>query len=157
MNVVCLFRQNSHRFSLSDSVQNSEPHAVLALPGIIPQNILAFRTITMLLARIQPKRQPYHNKDREDQALRGDPEVRQHVRISDALTHLASADFDIIAVATSKFTSSDRVFLFAKNPRRDDPLTDPIVTYPNIISATQPEDIGSQMLNDYIENLDGRS
>ena len=138
---------------------------------IVTNKILAFRTITMLLAQLQLKRPPYSEEGMAWEVQRlgsiSDRDARQGVRICDALTHLASRQRDIIAVATTSNTQAtssesgcdDRIYPFAKNPcRDDDPPTDgdPIITYPKIISAMKPEDMGSQMLNDYIENLDGR-
>jgi hypothetical protein len=153
------------------------------IPSSIPRNILAFRTITMMLAKLQPKQSFITEGD----AYEVSAGARREVRIFNALAHLATIDNDVVAL-TTKYTSDgitvlacvsipedppkkppqpegfiDQIisFVLMKNPCKDDPststVTDPIVTYPNIISATQPEDMGSQTLNDYIENLDGRS
>ena len=155
------------------------------IPSSIPRNILAFRTITMMLAKIQPM-QSFITKGDAYEVSAG---TRREVRISNALACLATIDNDVVAL-TTKYTSDgitvlacvsipedlpknlkppqpegyiDQIisFVLTKNPCKDDPststMTNPIVTYPKIISAMKPEDMGSQTLNDYIENLDGRS
>jgi hypothetical protein len=157
------------------------------IPSSIPRNILAFRTITMMLAKLQPKQtsesSPGRDRDASSTDYEVSPQTRREVRISDAFAHLAIVNNEVIALVTEY--SSDKMaivacastpenppekqpnpesyvgqclkFLFSKNPRRDDPPTDPVVTYPKIISTTQPEDMGSQTLRDYIQNLDGSS
>jgi hypothetical protein len=153
-------------------------------PSSTPTNILAFRTITTMLAKLQPTQTlagPSPSRD----ALSS--QARRDVRISDAFAHLAIANNEVVALATEYSPDSMTVmacasspedplekqlkpelggrsyidstirFIFTKNPRRDDPPTDPVVTYPNIISTTQPEDIGSRTLREYIDILDGIS
>jgi hypothetical protein len=148
----------------------------------IPRNILAFRTITMMLSKLQPRQTSSPDSDAFEHQVTA--EARREVRISDALAHLAIVEHEVIALAT-EFTPdgftvvacasgtpevppelekqpkpesyADQIygFLFTKNPRRDDPPANPVVTYPNIISAMPPDDMGSQTLGDYIQKLDG--
>jgi hypothetical protein len=153
----------------------------------IPRNILAFRTITMMLAMLQPNQS---TSPEGDAYLASDTDrlsdsARQEVRISDALAHLAIIDHEVVALATEHTTEKMTViacaiipevpsenppqtqpegymgrilsFVFMKNPREDDPPTEPVVTYPKIISASPPKDMGSGTLHDYIQKLDGSS
>jgi hypothetical protein len=151
-------------------------------PSSIPRNILAFRTITMMLAILKPKQTYSPDSDAfGDTQHQVTAEARQQVRISDALAHLAIIRHEVVALATEYSPDGmtvvacpstpdnpperqpkpegymDQVlgFLFTKNPRKDDPPADPVVTYPKIISAKQPDDMGSQTLREYIEKLDG--
>ena len=149
-----------------DDTQIPSPSNIPSHQSSIPRNILAFRTITMMLAKLHPKQTP--NPLAVDNTFTPDTlsaESLREVRISDALAHLAISEHEVVALAT-KYDSEDNTpqagdqiisFLFVKNPDRNDPITDPVVTYPNVISATQPEDMGSQTLLDYIQNLDGSS
>lgn len=62
----------------------------------IPENILAFRTITKLLNRIQ--------QDRETKIVQTqlDPAQIVELRISDAFATVAVTDFEVVAVATNR-------------------------------------------------------
>lgn len=152
-------------------------------PSSIPRNILAFRTITTMLAKLQPNQPEFSPSTSGVSDVSSD--VRRGVRISDALAHLAIVDHEVVAVTTQYTSEGMNVvacasisedptekppqtdsngllehiigLIFVKNPRKDDPPVDPVVTYPIIISPTQPEDMGSQTLHDYIHNLDGSS
>ena len=139
----------------------------------------------MMLAMLHPKQSSSPEGDAyvvtdTDQLSVGD---RQEVRILDALAHLAIIDHEVVALATERTSEKMTVlacasvpevppekppqtegymdqiisFLMMKNPRADDPPTDPVVTYPNIISASPPEDMGSRTLRDYLQKLDRRS
>lgn len=161
----------------SDIPSNIPSHDPLS----VPRNILAFRTITMMLANLQPKQTLAGSSPSRDVLS---AEARREVRISDAFAHLAIVNNEVVALTTAYSSDSMTVvacasipedplekqpepkperyvkqcykFLFTKNPSRDDPPTD-AVTYPTIISTTQPEDMGSQTLLDYIRELDGSS
>jgi len=66
----------------------------------IPENILAFRTITSILAQL-PRTKPFEAIDNL-KAQKWDPAERQEVKISDAFAHLAVAQHDVAALATSR-------------------------------------------------------
>jgi hypothetical protein len=116
-------------------------------PNDIPRNILAFRTITTILARIQQE-QPFNFSLKDSEILQAQ---QQELNISNALANLAVADHDIVAVATvqspeelnvvvcshsdsidqsppspspnasSRFWNlSDWKLIFSRNPRNDD-------------------------------------
>src|SRR5277367_4126706 len=65
-------------------------------PNDIPRNILAFRTITTILARVQPER-PFKISLKDSEIL---PAQQKELKISNALANLAVADYDVVAVAT---------------------------------------------------------
>ena len=128
-----------------------------SLPNDIPRNILAFRTITTMLARIQQERPfKFSPEDLEISAAQ-----QQELKIANALANLAIADHDIVAVATvhsaeelnviacthsesndqSPPSPSQNVvsrcwnFIFAKNPRRDEERDDESKDCPVVVDA----------------------
>jgi hypothetical protein len=100
--------------SPSDASGESAPFA--SPPGGIPKNILAFRTITMLLAKLQhDKPLKYSNEPGLDQ------DEAEELRISTAFANLANTDIDVIAIAAS--TSNHKVEVIAcANPENKDEL-----------------------------------
>jgi hypothetical protein len=116
-------------------------------PNDIPRDILAFRTITTILARIQQER-PFKISLTDSEIL---PAQQKELKISNALANLAVANHDVVAVATvqspeelnvvacprsdsvdqsppspspnasSRFWNlSDWKLIFSRNPRNDD-------------------------------------
>ena len=71
----------------------------------IPRNILAFRTITTLLAKIQQDTPITYSDalDRRDIS----PEHKQELKISNALANVANTDTDIVALVTRFSSFSD--------------------------------------------------
>lgn len=63
----------------------------------IPRNILAFRTITMLLSQLQAK------QTLETRPINMSAEDRTEARISDAFAHLAVAEYDVVALVTKRY------------------------------------------------------
>ena len=78
-------------------------------PCDIPQNILAFRTITTLLAKIQQERPiAYSNaSDRRDIS----PEKKQELKISNAFANLAVTNTDVVALVSKNL--GDRLEVIA--------------------------------------------
>lgn len=147
----------------------------------VPRNILAFRTITAILAQLQPKQEFKDSESYRQPEL--SPMDRQAVRISDALANLAITEHDVVALATERTSRNLTVlayastipkeettpnkespkeerpflfrFLFTKNFRRKETAPIPSITYPIIVDAMKPEGMGSLMLPEYLENLEG--
>jgi hypothetical protein len=139
----------------------------------------------MMLSKLQPKQSSNPDSHCDTFVSRLEPKFRREVRISDAMAHLAIINNEVIALATEysedemtvmactstpedppelakqpesmSYVDQIKSYLFMKNPRRDDPPTDPVVTHPTIISAMPPEDMGSQTLPEYIRKLNGSS
>ena len=91
--------RNNDPDSAANDTCNSLPY------DILPRNILAFRTITTLLAKIQQDRPiAYSNAfDRHDLS----PENKQELKISNALANLANPDIDVVALVTKFSGFSD--------------------------------------------------
>src|SRR5277367_1787639 len=124
---------------------------------ILPRNILAFRTITTMLAHIQQER-PFKIllKDSKISA-----EQQMELKISNALANLAVADVDVVAVATEHSQKELNIvachhsesddesppspsengicrywnLLFTKNPRREEDRGDNFRKSPAIVDA----------------------
>ncbi|KAF8809713.1 hypothetical protein BYT27DRAFT_7024111, partial [Phlegmacium glaucopus] len=64
----------------------------------LPTNILAFRTITMLLAKIQQERPLIVSNALDNNTL--DLNAKEELRISNAFANLAVTDTAIVALAT---------------------------------------------------------
>lgn len=155
--------------------------SLLLSKDIIPRKILAFRTITSILAIIQQER-PFKVSNELPTDMK--PLDRQELKISNAVCNLAIADKDIIAVVTkpgddslaviacahlprneSSFISSQSPLkmamarlwqlLITKNFRRDDPKSSTWEIDPTIIDAKIPPGLDSdddEALNEYLEN-----
>jgi hypothetical protein len=186
------FNDNSNQQIPQDSIRVHTPPSDIPsnIPSddqsSIPKNILAFRTITAMLAQLQPKQTSGRDirdalLDMEDSNPGKARHARREVRMSDALAHLAIIDHDVVALATEysgdkmtvvacantpevplekepkpyAFIDHIKSFLFTKNPRDDDLVPVVPVTHPQITPATQPDDLGSQTLHDYIKKLNG--
>jgi len=144
----------------------------------IPENILAFRTITALLAQI-PRTTQLERIDYLEGGIKGS--LSRHIlRISDAFAHIAAGEHDIVAVTTNHTVLSTNLevlaavtgpsvpekapstptnglarsflFLWTANP----PLTKlPSETpYPTIISPSSPHDLHQRTALDYISALE---
>ncbi|KAF8804067.1 hypothetical protein BYT27DRAFT_7194791 [Phlegmacium glaucopus] len=121
-------------------------------PTVTPRNILAFRTITTILAQLEPK-QKVENSYHE---LSGNE--RLEVKVSDALAHLAVVEHEIVALATERTHTKISVLVCASTPpHKDGPSAEPPVPtkYPTIIHAMAPEDLGGRTLYDYVDDLMG--
>jgi hypothetical protein len=148
-----------------------EPHS--GSPGItstpIPPNILAFRTITMLLAQIPRAKQLERIDYLEDKIM--DSANRQILKISDAFAHIAGGPDDVTAVTTNHTVHSTDLqvlvtapsvpvslpstqpnglwsFMWTRNDRRDHPPSE--IRYPTITSSSGPRDISA---DDYLSAL----
>jgi hypothetical protein len=141
----------------------------------IPKNILAFRTITILLAILQQERSiAYSNaSDRHDIS----PEQKRELKILNAFANIANTNRDIVALV-SKTTSSDALDvvvstnlddddgqlvkplksskwrpLFSRNFRKDSPPPNGLVM-PTIITAVKPDSMKSEDVKELIRYID---
>jgi hypothetical protein len=88
-----------------------ESLSIFKLPGIgegprndtIPENILAFRTITTILSQL-PRSAPIEAINNLDGQIK-DSGDRRETRISDAFAHLAVGEHDVAALTTNRITS----------------------------------------------------
>jgi hypothetical protein len=90
--------------------------------NILPQNILAFRTITTLLAKIQQDRPAVYSNalDRTDLT----DSRRRELKISNALANLAIVDTDIVALVSKLTNFSDGLeVVVCGNPDGDNDQT----------------------------------
>jgi hypothetical protein len=81
-------------------------------PGGIPKNVLAFRTITTLLARIQQEK-PLEYSNIDTRAF-SDADARE-LRLSTAFANVANTEHDVIAIATNH--SLDKLEVIASTNR----------------------------------------
>lgn len=141
----------------------------------LPDNIKAFRTITMFLSQIQA------TQHLSVAAIDVKSTERNEARISDAFAQLAVAENDVVAFSTKPPSEPNTVhmlactnlpggqasedlpprtfldFLFSRNPRKDDPDQVGRSTIPTVISPEMPDDIGAdEGVIDYLERLDER-
>jgi hypothetical protein len=150
----------------------------------IPENILAFRTITTLLSQI-PRTIKLERIDYLEGGTKGS--LSRHIlKITDAFAHIAAGEHDVVAVTTNHTVLSSNLellaavtglsvpekapstptngrtrslfFMWTANP----PLTtnDPLTTlpsetaYPTIISPSPPHDLHQRTALDYISALE---
>ena len=164
---------SSHHFSYP-------PMSLLPSKDIIPRKILAFRTITSILAMIQQE-QPFKVSNELPMDMK--PQDRQELKISNAVCNLAITDKDITTVVTKHDDNSLAVIacthlprnessfislqsplkmvmarfwqlLITKNFHRDDPKSSTWEIDPTIIDAKIPPGLESddgEALNKYIE------
>jgi hypothetical protein len=104
--------------SPNDTSGGTVPVASSPLDGI-PTNILAFRTITTLLAKIQHEK-PLGYSDLDKRKL--DSSETNELRISTAFAIVANTDIDVIAIAST--LSMDKVEVIACTNRDNDELID---------------------------------
>lgn len=163
--------------SLNIPTSNDNSNSILfhdAPPEVIPKNILAFRTITTLLAMIQ-QHQPFKLSDESQDPL--DPAIHE-LSISTAFSTVAVTDTDVVSTVTrsspgkleviactnishdngqlieqSPFPIMSRIFLLTRNFRRSNPPSgnenrDPIITETTIPPTLEPGDDG---LKQYLE------
>jgi hypothetical protein len=128
-----------------------------SLPNNIPRNILAFRTITTILAGIQQER-PFKFSMKDSEIS---PAQKDQLKISNALANLAVAEHDIVAVTTvlspeelnviacrnsdsndesPSSSSPNGLFqywklFFTKNPRRDEERDDESENGPVVVDV----------------------
>jgi len=151
--------------------KSDEPHS--GSPGVtstdIPPNILAFRTITMLLAQIPRAKQLERIDYLEDKIM--DSVNRQILKISDAFAHIAGGPDDVTAVTTNHTVRSMDLqvlvtapsipvslpstqpnglwsFMCTRNDRKADPPSE--TRYPIIISPPGPHGLSA---DDYLSAL----
>jgi hypothetical protein len=86
-------------------------------PDEIPKNILAFRTITAMLGKIQQEKPPIFSNAAV--AKQGE---RDELRLSTAFANLANTDNEVIAIATSN--SVDKIEVIVSTNHDNDGLTD---------------------------------
>ncbi|KIJ99345.1 hypothetical protein K443DRAFT_123237 [Laccaria amethystina LaAM-08-1] len=144
----------------------------------IPENILAFRTITTLLSQI-PRTAKLERIDYLEGGRKGS--LSRHIlRISDAFAHIAASEHDVVAVTTNHAVLSVNLkvlaavtaesvpeslpstppngfarslfFMWTANPPQTKlPRETP---YPTIISPSPPDDLHPETAFDYISALE---
>lgn len=122
--------------------------------GPIPVNILAFRTITTLLAQI-PSRRPIDVSDNLEGRVLDSNDCRE-IRISDAFAHLAVGEHDVAAVTTNRTTTSGTKLHVVVCTNDIAAITQPEETtlHPKIISSSKPGDLGERNASAYMEGLE---
>jgi len=148
----------------------------------VPENILAFRTITTLLSHI-PRTTPIAPTDNFQQSKWQEAQEEQtlhELRISDAFAQLAVSEHDIVAVSTVRGWGLDLVaasdgevteppaeskslpsqlaeslwqFFITRNDRPRDPSTSSGGDYPIIINSQKPLDLGDRTAYKYMQDL----
>ena len=142
----------------------------------IPENILAFRTITTLLAQI-PRATQLESIDYLEDKITDRPN-RRILKISDAFAHIAAGQHDVTAVTTNHTVHSTDLqvlvtvpsvpaslpstqpngllsqlsFMWTRNDRRQESPSETL--YPDIISSSPPHDLGQRSAGDYLHALD---
>ncbi|KJA15035.1 hypothetical protein HYPSUDRAFT_59042 [Hypholoma sublateritium FD-334 SS-4] len=157
----------------ASQTSGSEPEPTPAEP-IIPRQILAFRTITLLLSQLQK------NQNLPYEPYKMSPQESREAKIADAFAHVATAQHDVIAISTRRTPSDLNVvaitenqdgtstpdippakltpifgrFCFTKNSwsREPDPAMRNSSAFPRIVAVT-PIVLGSQTLEAYLEEL----
>jgi hypothetical protein len=159
---------NSNLFGGNSSIPPSNTHNTPNdntpnSPYELPKNILAFRTITTLLAKIQQENPPTYFNALDGLAEDGDKET---LRLSAAFANLAVTKDAIVAVATNLSGTNLQVvactnsedandseqlnhppssrariwkLLFTPNPRKDDPPLD--IQHITIVNTKIPSDV----------------
>ena len=163
--------------TLSGEGETSPDITSMTSPGItstdIPRNILAFRTITTLLAQI-PRATQLVNIDYLEDKIK-DTSYRRILKISDAFAHIAGGPNDITAVATNHTVPttdlqvlvtapsvpvslprtqpngflSQLSFMWTRNGRWDETLSETL----SIISPSEPRDLNQRSVGDYLYAL----
>ena len=90
-------------------------------PGGIPKNVLAFRTITTLLARIQQEK-PLEYSNIDTRAF-SDANARE-LRLSTAFANVANTEHDVIAIATNLSLDNKLEVIASTNRDNNDELID---------------------------------
>ena len=86
-------------------------------PGGIPKNVLAFRTITTLLAKIQQEKPVlYTNLDQLDLSS----DKANELRISTVFANVANTDVDVIAIATTLSMNKVKVIACTNRDNSDE-------------------------------------
>ncbi|KAF8952139.1 hypothetical protein BDZ97DRAFT_1745881 [Flammula alnicola] len=169
-------------FSIFHSPDKPDKGDTASTSNGIPANILAFRTITTILAQL-PRSTPIEAIDNlEDQTT--DPDARQELRISDAFAHLAVGEHDVAALTTNRSSpdstelrvvacTNDKslpisstaaptnliakfnvwYLMLTRNFSRDEAETSS-ATYPTIISPSEPNDLGERNAFAYMVGLE---
>ena len=152
-----------------DALSSDADAGGIASNGTIPENILAFRTITMILSMI-PRTTPIEVIDNLESNNILNSQHCQEVRITDAFAHIATSEHDIAAITTSSVRDDTDLhvlactnnpitplpistpanlitklkvwyLMFTRNFCRKDPETSSKSPYPIIISPSKPPDL----------------
>lgn len=168
--------------SFGKILQKANAHDCKYQPNApVPDNILAFRSITMYLSQIQLIQATQQLPVR---LVTVQPAERNEARISDAFAQLAVAEHDVVAFATRPQPEKSQIgllactnpptdgsqaspeqgssifsvydYIFTRNPPRKDPTGEVNNgSLPIITSPKPPTDIGANRdMIEYIEGLD---
>ena len=170
-------RDGPHSGSPGVTSTHIPPNTPAVTATDIPHNILLFRTIAMLLARI-PRTEPVASIDYLENKIT-DGTDRRVLKISDAFAHIAGGPHDITAVTTNYTVRSTDLqvlvtapsvpvslpsaqshgvwsFLWTKNDQKTDspPADSPSANlHPRITSPTGPLNLGQRSASDYLSAL----
>ena len=177
--------RNESQPTFVSGLQNSSGIDNTASTSNVPRNILAFRTITTLLAQL-PRSTPIEAVDNLETRIM-DSNIRQQVKVSDAFAHLAVGEHDVTALTTNYGFPNDtklRVVACTNNPLigenlpirtqpvsvvaqvwhlmltwnvlRDDEESSSKMPHPIIISPSKPDDLGGRDAFAYMVGLEQR-
>lgn len=164
------------------ALQNSSSTDVAA--STVPENILAFRTITTMLSQL-PRSKPIEAIDNLEGQI-SIPEYRREVRIYDAFAHLAASENDVAALTTNYNLGDGKLSIVActqanyhvgetlptsspanlmakinvwylmltRNFRRKEPESSSGTCHPTIISSSEPKDLGGRNAFAYMKGLE---
>lgn len=104
------------------TIPNDTCPANTSMPADIPENILAFRTITTLLANI-PRTTPSIPTDNLQDPTWQDKQTRQELKICDAFAQLAVSQHDVVAVSTIRGWGLDLVTCAGQDQDKDQDTT----------------------------------
>jgi len=157
---------------------HTHPASTVSMPDDIPENILVFRTMTMLLAHL-PRMVPIAPTDNLQEPTWQTKQTRQELKISDAFAQLAVSQHDVVAVSTFRgwgldlVTSTDQdatetqaestsvldkivkawQFLITRNDRPADSATSS-GEYPTVIPSQEPPDLNGRTAYEYMKDLE---
>jgi hypothetical protein len=119
------------------SPHDEGPGNALSSDAGIPDNILAFRTITTILGQL-PRTTPIEVTDNLESNILNSYD-RQEVRMTDAFAHIAAGEHDIAAITTNRSFGDDtklHVLACTKNPiTPNNPITPLPISIPaNLIA-----------------------
>jgi hypothetical protein len=157
---------------------HTHPASTVSMPDNIPENILVFRTITMLLAQL-PRTVPIVPTDNFQEPAWQTKQMRQELKISDAFAQLAVSQHDVVAVSAVRgrgldlVTSTDQDatetqaestsvlgqiakawrFVVTRNDRPDDSATSS-GEHPTIIPSQEPLNLDGRTAYEYMKDLE---
>ena len=175
--------RNESQPTFVSGLQNSSGINNTASTSNVPRNILAFRTITTLLAQL-PRSTPIEAVDNLETRIM-DSNARQQVKVSDAFAHLAVGEHDVTALTTNYGFPNDtklRVVACTNNPLigenlpirtqparvmaqvwhlmltwnvlRDEEESSSKDPHPTIVSPSKPDDLGERNTFAYMVGLE---